>query len=148
MEDALSRARVVAEARRWLATPYAHQASLLGVGCDCLGLVRGVWRSLVGPEPEALRPYTREWAELDAGEPLLEVARRHLVHEARNRLEAGDVVIFRPRLHGPAKHVAILSSPDRMIHAQEGHCVAEVALGPWWRRRIAGLFSLPGLTDL
>ena len=44
------------EARRWLGTPYRHQASRMGVGCDCLGLVRGVWRSLYGAEPEATPP--------------------------------------------------------------------------------------------
>ena len=37
---------VIAEARSWIGTPYRHQASLKGVGCDCLGLVRGVWRAL------------------------------------------------------------------------------------------------------
>ncbi|MGA8997361.1 MAG: peptidase P60, partial [Pseudolabrys sp.] len=39
---------IVAETRRWIGTPYRHQASLIGVGCDCLGLVRGVWRAVVG----------------------------------------------------------------------------------------------------
>jgi len=39
---------IVAEARRWIGTPYRHQASLIGVGCDCLGLVRGIWRAVVG----------------------------------------------------------------------------------------------------
>ena len=35
-------ARVVAEARRWIGTPYHHQARLRGVGCDCAGLIIGV----------------------------------------------------------------------------------------------------------
>jgi NlpC/P60 family putative phage cell wall peptidase len=39
---------VVAAARDWLGTPYHDQASVKGVGCDCLGLVRGVWREVVG----------------------------------------------------------------------------------------------------
>ena len=39
----------VASARGWLGTPYHHQASLKGVGCDCLGLLRGVWREVIGP---------------------------------------------------------------------------------------------------
>jgi len=33
---------VVAEARRWIGTPYVHQASSFQAGCDCLGLIRGV----------------------------------------------------------------------------------------------------------
>jgi hypothetical protein len=31
-----------------------------------------------------------------------------------------------------------------MIHAMEGRAVAEVAMGAWWRRRIAGVFRFPG----
>ena len=44
-------------ARGWIGTPYRHQASLKGVGCDCLGLVRGVWREVMGEEPEAPPAY-------------------------------------------------------------------------------------------
>jgi NlpC/P60 family putative phage cell wall peptidase len=50
----ITRTTIVAEARSWIGTPYRHQASLKGVGCDCLGLVRGVWRAVLGAEPEAV----------------------------------------------------------------------------------------------
>ncbi len=45
-------AAVVVEALSWVGTPYRHQAAQKGVGCDCLGLVRGVWRALYGSELE------------------------------------------------------------------------------------------------
>ena len=48
----LAREAIVSEARRWIGTPYRHQASLIGVGADCLGLVRGVWRNLYGYDAE------------------------------------------------------------------------------------------------
>ncbi len=48
---------IVAAARGWIGTPYRHQGQVKGVGCDCLGLVRGVWRDLYGAEPEAPPPY-------------------------------------------------------------------------------------------
>jgi NlpC/P60 family putative phage cell wall peptidase len=57
-----SRADTIAEARLWIGTPYAHQASLKGVSCDCLGLVRGVWRAIYGNE--SLRPTHATWAEV------------------------------------------------------------------------------------
>ena len=60
-------ARIVAAARSWIGTPYLHQASLKGVGCDCLGLVRGVWREVIGDEPEAPGAYSPAWAEADGG---------------------------------------------------------------------------------
>ena len=40
----------VAVARDWLGTPYHDQASVKGIGCDCLGLARGIWREVVGPK--------------------------------------------------------------------------------------------------
>lgn len=42
----VSRADVVAEARNWLGTPFIHQHAAKGVGCDCLGLLRGVAKVL------------------------------------------------------------------------------------------------------
>ena len=50
----MSRDAIVAEAHRWIGTPYRHQASLRGVGCDCLGLLRGVWREVMVQELDAL----------------------------------------------------------------------------------------------
>ncbi len=38
---------LVTAARGWIGTPYIHQASLKDIGCDCLGLLRGVWREVV-----------------------------------------------------------------------------------------------------
>ena len=47
---------ILTEARSWIGTPYRHQASLKGIGCDCLGLLRGVWRGVMGEEPELPQP--------------------------------------------------------------------------------------------
>ena len=48
--------RVVELARSWIGTPYVHQASVRGVGCDCLGLLRGVWRELRARSRKTRRP--------------------------------------------------------------------------------------------
>ena len=143
----MTRAAIVAEARSWIGTPYRHQASLKGVGCDCLGLVRGVWRALYGAEPEAPPPYAPDWAEAAAGEPLAEAALRHLAPEARDAFGAGDILLFRWRAGLAAKHAAIVTAPGRMLHAHDGAAVAEVALTPWWRRRLAYAFRFPDLAD-
>ncbi|WP_342151001.1 NlpC/P60 family protein [Methylorubrum sp. SB2] len=142
--------RIVAEARAWAGTPYRHQASLKGVGCDCLGLLRGVWRGVLGPEPEAPPPYAASWAESAAGDdPLAEAARRHLVPVPTSLPtyvpQAGDVLLFAFRAHLPAKHCAIATGPAAMIHAHDGAAVTEVALTPWWRRHLAHAFRFPGV---
>lgn len=146
-ERPIARADVVRLARSWIGTPYHHQASLAGVGTDCLGLVRGIWRSLYGCEPTELPPYTRDWAEARGRETLLEAARQHLVEQDVSKPRPGDVLLFRLRPSLPAKHVAILATEGSMVHAMEGAPVAEVAFVPWWRRRLAGVFSFPGVSD-
>jgi len=143
----LSRAAIVAEARRWIGTPYRHQASLVDVGADCLGLVRGVWRGLIGAEPERAPPYTPEWAETRGEETLLAAARRWLREIPVGEARAGDVLLFRMALGAPAKHAAIVSREDRIIHAYWGRSVCETQLVPWWRRRIAAAFQFPGVED-
>lgn len=137
---------IIAEARSWIGTPYRHQASLKGAGCDCLGLVRGVWRALYGEEPERMPAYSRDWAEASSRETLAEAGARHLLPVARNALQEGDVLLFRWRTGLVAKHAAILTADATMIHAHDGAAVAEVAFAPWWRRRLAYAFRFPGVT--
>lgn len=153
----ITRAIIVAETRSWIGTPYRHQASLKGVGCDCLGLVRGVWRAVVGDEPERAPPYAPDWAEAALGEPLAEAAARHLVAVELTPSHPspasgggmgwgpGDVLLFRWRSHLAAKHAAIVTGSGVMVHAHDGAAVAEVAIAPWWRRRIAYAFRFPGV---
>ncbi len=143
MSRVKTRIAVVAEARGWIGTPYRHQASLKGVGADCLGLVRGVWRTLHGAEPEETGPYSADWAEIGEGERLANAARRHLVPVAFSDIRSGDVLLFRWRAHLPAKHAAILSGPTKMIHAHDGTQVCEVHFTPWWQRRLAYAFRFP-----
>jgi NlpC/P60 family putative phage cell wall peptidase len=134
---------VIAEARSWIGTPYLHQASLKGVGTDCLGLVRGIWRSLYGTEPEAVPPYSPDWAEASGLETMAEAARRHLREKPLHAPAPGDLLLFRWRPHLPAKHAAIMTGEDSMVHAQEGAVVCEVPLTSWWRRRLAFVFAFP-----
>ncbi|MFV0279234.1 MAG: NlpC/P60 family protein [Rhodoblastus sp.] len=142
----MQRAAILASARAWIGTPYWHQASLRGVGCDCLGLVRGVWRECIGPEPEPMRPYSPDWAEAAGGEPLIELGERHFWRIADGRWRAGDVLVFRFYERAPAKHLAIAAGAGKMIHAHDGACVAEVSIGAW-RRRIAAAFAFPDVAD-
>ena len=146
MSAALTRADVVTAASRWTGTPYRHQASLCGVGCDCLGLVRGVWRDLIGDEPEPAPPYTPDWAEATGDETLLSAARQHLTERPIGEALAGDVLLFRMVQGAPAKHAGILIAPDILLHAYWGRSVCESRLAPWWRRRIAGAFSFPNVS--
>ncbi|WP_293853188.1 NlpC/P60 family protein [uncultured Alsobacter sp.] len=139
-------ARIVAEARAWIGTPYRHAASLRGVGCDCLGLVRGVWRALYGEEPEPVPAYSADWAEAAGAETLRDAAARHLAGRPVDEARAGDLLLFRWRDGTPAKHCGIATGPGRMVHAHDGASVAEVDLG-LWRRRLSHAFRFPPLPE-
>ena len=147
-------ARIVNATRRWIGTPYHDQASVRGVGCDCLGLLRGVWRDVVGPEPMLVPPYSRDWGEAGPVEVLAEAARAAMQELDVAEARTGDVILFRMRAGAIAKHVGILSGNGRgarthrsgrscFIHAYERTGVTEEYLTPAWQRRIAFAFRFP-----
>lgn len=140
--------RALAEARRWIGTPYRHGASARGAGSDCLGLVRGVRRAVTG-EDETPPPYRPDWAEVLDGEPLLEALRARLEEIPIPHARPGDVLLFRMTPEAAAKHCAVLSAAlepggeARVVHAYWGRAVVESWLGPWWRRRLVAAFTWP-----
>ena len=135
--------RVIAIARSWLGTPYHDQASLRGVGCDCLGLARGIWRETVGSEPFAIPPYSRDWGETGPREVLAEGAQRMMPEIAFSEAGPGALVLFRMTPRAIAKHVGILTIPGSFLHAYERLGVIEEPLTLSWRRRIAFAFLFP-----
>ncbi len=138
--------RVVEIARGWIGTPYLHQASAKGAGTDCLGLLRGVWRELRGPEPEAVPAYTTDWSEPSGREELLAAAARWLIAKPLGSFDVGDVLLFRMRAGAVAKHLGVFSETNgcpTFIHAYTGHGVVETSLSAPWSRRIVARFAFP-----
>lgn len=132
--------RVVEAARKWVGTPYRHQASTLGAGCDCLGLVRGVWREIYGSEPMAVPAYRADMRDVAFAGALAAAAEKLLVRV--EGIEAGRVVLFRLNGAVAAKHCGILVGGGRFVHAQEGLGVVEANL-EGWVMRVAGVFGFP-----
>ena len=132
-------------ARAWIGTPYVHQASVKGVGCDCLGLLRGVWRELHGEEPEDAPPYAPDWAEATGNETLYLALKRHLTEVAPRDIAAGDVALFRMAPRGPAKHCGIVAEKNgvtTLIHARQNKRVSEEIFSALWRQKLAFAFRL------
>ena len=142
----MSGAKVVDAARGWIGTPYVHQASAKGAGCDCLGLLRGIWRELIGPEPEITPAYSQDWSEAQRDERLWRAAARSLAEKDCQRLNLGDVILFRMRSNSVAKHLGIVGSvgpAPSFIHSYSGHGVFESPLSDPWRRKIVAAFEFP-----
>ena len=112
-------ATVVAATLDWLGTPYHDQASRRGAGCDCLGLARGVWRDVVGPEPLPIPPYSRDWGEAGPREVLAEAARQMMIEIEPGEAGPGALLLFRMRAGAIAKHIGIVTGTERFVHAYE-----------------------------
>lgn len=135
--------RVVDLARSWIGTPYHHQASLKGIGCDCIGLIRGVWRELYGDEAEEIPAYSRDWGDVSGDDDLIGAANRHLIAVSKADLRDGCVFAIRWRGSASAKHVCIMSRDGRFIHGYEKSGVVETTLSPLWRTLIVGVWRYP-----
>ncbi|MCA3072825.1 MAG: C40 family peptidase [Rhodocyclaceae bacterium] len=136
----ITRADVVAEARRWIGTPYQHQARVLGVGVDCAGVVTEVARAL-GIATLDYDGYGRI-----PHEGLL----RTICEERFDRIddpEPGCIVVmaFLPGV-AQEQHLGILTDTDTMIHAYEriGRCV-EHRYSSTWRVRTRALYRYRGV---
>lgn len=138
--------RAVVAARAWIGTPYVHQASCKGAGCDCLGLLRGVWREVIGEEPESVPTYSKDWSEPQGEERLWRAGLRHMTVKDLDDVAAGDVLLFRMRDGAVAKHLGLqaqVGAGASFIHAYSGHGVIESAMSTPWARRVVARFALP-----
>jgi NlpC/P60 family putative phage cell wall peptidase len=133
-------AAVVEAARAWVGTPYRHRAALREVGCDCIGLLRGVWREVVGDEPD-LPPYRADWRDGAHSAELRALAERWLVP---SELMPGAVLLFRIGAATAPRHCGIFVGAGRFVHAQERLGVVEGNLTEGWARRVTGTFAFPG----
>ncbi|MGJ8526895.1 NlpC/P60 family protein [Maritalea sp.] len=138
-----SQNEVVASARSWVGTPYRHQAATKHAGCDCLGLIVGVWRDLIDDIQFDLPPYSANWRDQTHAHELGKIAAKYLITQNCSPLKTGNVVLFNMRAGAAAKHCGIIVDSDHFIHAQERVGVVEVPFSNWWRRRIIAQFSFP-----
>ncbi|WP_201454864.1 NlpC/P60 family protein [Ahrensia marina] len=136
-------ALVLNSAESWIGTPYRHQMSSKHVGCDCLGLVLGIWSELGGSPISYDTNYSRDWAECAPKDLLLVAANRYLEPAPKGSPSIGDVLLFKWSSFTVSKHVAIYAGGGQIIHAYERHAVCKAPLVPQWRRRISGIFQFP-----
>jgi NlpC/P60 family putative phage cell wall peptidase len=141
-----TRDAVIAEARSWLGTPWHHQASLKGVGCDCIGFVRGVAKPFAGEVPIPL-DYPETW-HLYRAEPRMYLGfKEHCEEIAPADALAGDILLFGAG-KGPAHHCAYVTPDGGLIHCyREAGKVVEQALTEWWRGKLQHAFRLPGIQE-
>lgn len=143
------RTAILAEARRWIGTPFVHGQSRIGAGCDCLGLVLGVWRAQYAAARVTPPFYGSDGGNRQEAEALRQGLSQHLNEIAPEAAQPADVVLFRLRDAAPARHLGLLSMRDgdwSLIHAHEAFGVLEDRFSENWRRRAVAAFAWPGET--
>ena len=143
----ISRDQIIAEARKWLGTPFRHQGRIRGRGVDCVGLLLCVMRDLgIADWLTEFVTYPRQ----PMTDRVLEVCRARMIEiPLFEPMQPGDILVF--RVPTVACHTAIvteLHGKPGIVHAYSPagkvveHCIDEK-----WRRRVAGCFLAPGVSE-
>lgn len=129
---------VVAEARKFLGTPFRHQGRTMGVGIDCAGLIVGVGGNL-----GRLNFDTRAYSHMPDGVTMKRLCDTYL--DRVDELGLGHVLLMKFKKF--AQHLAIVGdgSPFSIIHAyaEPRKCV-EHRLDRVWMSRICGIYRFKG----
>jgi NlpC/P60 family putative phage cell wall peptidase len=147
------RGEVVAEARSWLGTPFAHQGKRKGVGIDCLGLVA---QTAINCGLVPADSWQTTWAEhagyasVPANGVLQAVCRRYMRPIELAQARPADVLLI--SFGAEPHHLAILApylhGGLSMIHAYskaKPPSVVEHRFADVWRALVVEAFALPGV---
>lgn len=129
---------IITAARGWIGTPFHHQGRLLGIGCDCVGLVVGVAGALGVPVQDQTG-YSRE--------PQGRALRSALDAQLRRIDEPVPGCVVLMRIGREERHVGIVAmdgtDTPTLIHAwQQSGAVVEHHLDDVWRRRIVQSYEI------
>lgn len=119
MAEQEQRERVLAEARRWLGTPYHSEGDILGVGVDCGMLLVRVFVDAGLCEPFDPRPYPKDWHLHRSEEKYLGFVFDRCAEVEKPAI--GDVAVF--KIGRCYAHGAIVTDtePLTIIHAYSRH---------------------------
>lgn len=122
--------QVLKIAHTWLGTPYRHQAAIKGSGCDCIGLITGIWLDVLNQMPAGfvMPPYTAWWAEETGLSLMVDNGFKYMIPIRVEDKMPGDILMYRMLRRGQTKHAGIYAGNNEMIHAYAGHNVMKTAL--------------------
>jgi NlpC/P60 family putative phage cell wall peptidase len=109
------REQVVAEARKWIGTPYHCQADIRGAGVDCIMLIVRAFVDAGICAPFDPRPYSDEWFLHRSDEHYVDgvLERCTEVQSAR----PGDIMIFRWGRCYSHGGIVTVANPLTIVHA-------------------------------
>lgn len=140
-----ARAAIVAEAARWLGTPWHHKARVQGAGVDCIQFLVAVYHAC-GLIPEIdTGDYPRDWM-LHRGEELLLDGLSEYAEEIEAPPLPGDIVVY--RFGKCYSHAGIVCGDGEIVHAylEEGAVVRGSPDGGRLAGRVRKYFRVRGLS--
>lgn len=147
------RTAVVAEARTWLGTPFAHQRRQKGLGVDCIGVPAEVGKALGLPHCQDVPyAYTRQPNEREMQREL----EARLDYVPFGSLRLADLLWLRAYAGGPAQHLAMVVSlsPLTILHAsmrptrtnpKRGEVIEHSIDEAWLKTRLRACFRYRGI---
>lgn len=142
------RERIVQEALTWEHTPFHHHAALKGVGCDCIGLVRGVAMAVGLLDPH-YQPayYSPQWHLHQSDEQLREALERlGCVRRDPALCLPGDCLLFQYGKVCSHAGVVVSTAPLRLVHSSMvDKRVVHQALTRDLQQRWRHTYVLPGV---
>lgn len=143
----ITRQAIINEARTWIGTKWQHQASLKGVACDCVGLLRGTLGNLTGEKYIENVDYSATWHLFKKEEQLYNNMAMYTKEIPKEEMLPGDLILFGFG-KGPAHHCGILATPTTFIHswADIGK-VVETRLDDFWTKHIRKVMRHPEVID-
>lgn len=136
------RQAIVAEARTWIGTPWQHQQSCKGIGCDCIGLISGVGRELGFESAKAFRsdPRFKGYGRTPDTAMIKAAIAEYL--DPVDEAQAGDVLFMNHERQPIPHHFGIYAGNDYLIHAYaQARKVTEHRIDDTWRTRIVAAFK-------
>jgi len=133
-------AKIVTAARTCVGTPFHHQGRQPGIGLDCIGLIVIALRA-IGYDVSDRTDYSPR----PDGQSLVNALKEHGMTRTDN-IQAGCILLFRYD-HQP-QHVALATGTNTMIHSfAPARQVVETVIGPYWQRRLLGVYQINGIRD-
>lgn len=137
------RDEVIRIARAWLGTPYHHQASVKGVGADCIGFLKGVAleAGLITPETAATIPV--DYSRQQSGGRM-----RHILGNLLITVPVTDVLpadVFLLRIAGEEQHIGMYTDLGIIHCHSDVRGVAEQRLDSVMRKMISRAYRFRGI---
>lgn len=137
---------LINEARTWLNTPFRHQASVKGIGCDCLGFLKGVARETGAVPRETLDAIPSDYGREPEAAAIRAFALQWLDEVPVSEMVPGDIVFF--AIDGHVRHIGMLTDYGIIHCLPNALGVREHRLDSRMRAQIRWAFRFPGLADV